>query len=443
MPEPFSAERLNQLRQRWERDPKSRAFLQLAEEYRRGGRLSDAVHVLEAGLEEHPTYLAAQVALGRCLLESGAPAKASELLERAVARDPTQLVANKLLVEAYLAMEQAGKARERLDLYKLFNDRDADIEPLEARIRALDGLPAAPPRPPKRGAPGAASECAVFHLPPVPLLPEVRLDLAAPARTLAAEPFGRIYASGAVHRIESALAEGGIFVLAPPRPSAPALAAERAEASPATDATEVAPMSASPAIATSAATAATAASPATAATPTSAASDIEGLETVFDVFEPESVPAPASVSPDAGMPVEAGPGPEAEVEPESRGELELEAEPRFEAPLEDSPSPAYAVPDTHPPASSTLGDLYLAQGHLAEAEESFQAVLRSRPDDAVALAGLQSVRSQRGEEAAAFNEETVADEEPHLIVGGLTARKASLLKDYLARIRRGGKRRVS
>jgi tetratricopeptide (TPR) repeat protein len=437
LPEPFSAERLNQLRQRWERDPKSRAFLQLAEEYRRGGRLSDAVHVLEAGLEEHPTYLAAQVALGRCLLESGAPAKASELLERAVARDPTQLVANKLLVEAYLAMEQAGKARERLDLYKLFNDRDADIETLESRIRALDGLPAAPPRPPKRGAPGAASEGAVFHLPPVPLLPEVRLDLPAPARPLAGEPFGRLYASGAVHRIESALAEGGIFVLAPPRLSAPAPAAERAEASPATDATEVAPRSASPAIATNAATAATA------ATPASAASDIEGLETVFDVFEPESVSAPASFSPDAGMPVEAEPGPEAEVEPESRGELELEAEPRFEEPLGGTPAPAYAVPDTHPPASSTLGDLYLAQGHLAEAEESFQAVLRSRPDDAVALAGLQSVRSQRGEEAAAFNEETVADEEPHLIVGGLTARKASLLKDYLARIRRGGKRRVS
>ena len=130
---PRSRKRLNQLRQRWERDPKSRAFLQLAEEYRRAGRLSDALHVLRAGLEEHPTYLAAQVALGRCLVETDAPDAAIGILERAVARDPAQLVANKLLVEAYLAKRQAGKARERLELYKLFNDHDAEIESLEAR----------------------------------------------------------------------------------------------------------------------------------------------------------------------------------------------------------------------------------------------------------------------------------------------------------------------
>jgi DNA-binding SARP family transcriptional activator len=73
LPEPFSAEHLRELRQRWERDPKSRAFLQLAEEYRRAGRLDDAVHVLQAGLQEHPTYLSAQVALGRCLMDSGLP----------------------------------------------------------------------------------------------------------------------------------------------------------------------------------------------------------------------------------------------------------------------------------------------------------------------------------------------------------------------------------
>ena len=82
MPEPFSPEQLNQLRQRWERDPKSRAFLQLAEEYRRAGRLGDAIHVLRAGLKEHPNYLSAQVALGRCLVETDDARAAIEILER-------------------------------------------------------------------------------------------------------------------------------------------------------------------------------------------------------------------------------------------------------------------------------------------------------------------------------------------------------------------------
>jgi tetratricopeptide (TPR) repeat protein len=112
-------------------------------------------------------------------------------------------------------------------------------------------------------------------------------------------------------------------------------------------------------------------------------------------------------------------------------------EPAFEAP----PAPReIAAPEA---ASATLGELYLAQGHLDEAEESFQSVLRARPHDAAALAGLESVRLQRGDEAAAFADEFVPAEESNVIVGGLTARKAALLKDYLARIRRGAKRHVS
>ena len=60
-------DRVLQLRQRWEADPASRVFLQLAEEYRHLGRVHDALGVLEAGLKEHPGYLSALVAKGRTL----------------------------------------------------------------------------------------------------------------------------------------------------------------------------------------------------------------------------------------------------------------------------------------------------------------------------------------------------------------------------------------
>ena len=84
-------------------------------------------------------------------------------------------------------------------------------------------------------------------------------------------------------------------------------------------------------------------------------------------------------------------------------------------PLRSSPSAAVAA-DLRPSAfrrrderraTSTLGELYLAQGHLAEAEESFQSVLEARPGDTAALAGLVEVRvrMQRGDEAAAFADE--------------------------------------
>lgn len=105
------------------------------------------------------------------------------------------------------------------------------------------------------------------------------------------------------------------------------------------------------------------------------------------------------------------------------------------------PSRAESAPRA---ASATLGELYLSQGHLNEAEESFLSVLEARPGDSAAMAGLESVRLQRGDESGAFSEgEVVAAEESNVIVGGLTARKAALLRDFLARIRRGAQRHVS
>jgi tetratricopeptide (TPR) repeat protein len=44
-------------------------------------------------------------------------------------------------------------------------------------------------------------------------------------------------------------------------------------------------------------------------------------------------------------------------------------------------------------ATATLGDLYLLQGHTAEAEEIFRRVLDRDPDNATALAGLRRMRA--------------------------------------------------
>lgn len=422
MPEPFSAEQLHQLRQRWERDPKSRAFLQLAEEYRRAGRLDDAVHVLQAGLKEHPTYLSAQVALGRCLMESGAPDTAVEILERAVARDPTQLVANKLLVEAYLAKGQAEKASERLNLYKLFNDRDAEIEPLEARIRALQAHPAGAPAAKKNAGPAATSDNALFDLPVIPELPEVALEPVVAARQPtelpSSEPFGRVHPRDAAWRIESALVQQGIFPLAAPAP-----------------------------VARAAAFAPPAPHPPQEWTAAGRAESLADEMAALAAMNPPLAPAanvewePASWPEGAPPPEDDGAAP---IDVTAEGDLPIvpfDWEP--EAPEAAPEPPALPVTEAPKAASATLGELYLAQGHLAEAEESFQSVLRTRPGDAAALAGLESVRLLRGEEAAAFAEELPPAEESNVIVGGLTARKAALLKDYLARIRRGAQRRVS
>jgi tetratricopeptide (TPR) repeat protein len=138
-------DRLSQLRARWEADPSSRVFLQLAEEYRHLGRVQDALAVLDKGLKEHPGYLSALVAKGRCLLELGESMEARAVLERVVQQDATQMVANKLLVRAYIETGEAERARERLDLYSLLNDSDPEIEDLRRRAKALERAAQAPP----------------------------------------------------------------------------------------------------------------------------------------------------------------------------------------------------------------------------------------------------------------------------------------------------------
>ena len=61
--------RIDELRQRLEKDPTSIAFAQLAEEYRRAGNYEEAVRVCRSGLARHPAYLSARVTLGRALTE--------------------------------------------------------------------------------------------------------------------------------------------------------------------------------------------------------------------------------------------------------------------------------------------------------------------------------------------------------------------------------------
>jgi tetratricopeptide (TPR) repeat protein len=129
-------DRVDQLRKRWEEEPSPQLSLQLAEEYRQLGQLDEGVVILEQALGLHPGHVAARVALGRFRLELGQLEEAQRVLEEVVDEDPTHLVANKLLVFLFLETGQRKQARDRLDLYKLLNASDPEIEFLEERLKA-------------------------------------------------------------------------------------------------------------------------------------------------------------------------------------------------------------------------------------------------------------------------------------------------------------------
>jgi tetratricopeptide (TPR) repeat protein len=122
------------------KDP--RAFLQLAEEHRRSGRLNEAIAVCLEGLGRHPGLDAARITLGRAYLESGQPAIARDTLEEVFQRLPEHHLAGKLLAEAQQQLgDRDAAATTCRDLLRHY-PRDREIEAILETV--LHPRPAAP-----------------------------------------------------------------------------------------------------------------------------------------------------------------------------------------------------------------------------------------------------------------------------------------------------------
>ena len=440
MPEPYSAERAAQLKARLDRDSNSRVFLQLAEEYRRAGRLDEAVRVLDDGLKTHPVYIAARVVLGRTLLESGQAERSVRELEHAVELDPTQLVANRLLVEAHLEMGEPRKARERLELYRLLNDRDVEIERLDERILELGGPPAAGAarRRPQHVASTTAARFAPDPPPDQPHPPSHLEDAAVASRQALMEPLGAM-ASGSVASARA------LTIVRSEQPFGPIRFSEaglRTSGQPDGETIFAVRPFRSAALA-----------PPVAARATRQEAEVESAFWSPD-REPQ-VESEESQLPTGTEEIERVEENEegAEVEGSATSEVfeELEELAEFEE-VEPVATESLAARQDVPALSSTastatLGELYLSQGHLADAEESFAAVLETKPGDAAALAGIAEVRRRREEAEEAFLDDAPARlGAPVAEVrgpGGLTSRKVFALRDFLARMKRGSSSHVS
>jgi tetratricopeptide (TPR) repeat protein len=97
----MSLEDIEKLRARVEKDPDTKLFVPLAEEYRKEGLYDEAIDVLLRGLENQPGYTSASVALGKIYLERGQLNEAKEEFEKVVEVIPDNLFAQKKLAEIY------------------------------------------------------------------------------------------------------------------------------------------------------------------------------------------------------------------------------------------------------------------------------------------------------------------------------------------------------
>src|SRR6476659_9463672 len=97
--------RIAELERRVQMDPASIAFAALAEEYRREGRLEEAIATCAAGLRRHPSYLSGHVTLGRACVALGRIAEARAQFERVLRLAPENLAAIRGLAEIHGLVE--------------------------------------------------------------------------------------------------------------------------------------------------------------------------------------------------------------------------------------------------------------------------------------------------------------------------------------------------
>jgi len=87
------------LSERYNKEPKSRIFVQLADAYRKNNMIDEALDVLHKGLEYHPHYALAHLILGKCYFDKRMYVQAEEWFKKTLSIDSQNLVAYRMLAQ--------------------------------------------------------------------------------------------------------------------------------------------------------------------------------------------------------------------------------------------------------------------------------------------------------------------------------------------------------
>ncbi|HET8648977.1 MAG TPA: tetratricopeptide repeat protein [Gemmatimonadales bacterium] len=417
-------EKLERLRNE---NPSGLTFAPLAEAYRKNGEISRALELLGPGLELHPDYIPASIVLGRCHLDLGDDPAAEQAFDRVLTLDAENVIALKALSEIAERAARFDDAEQMLErLLAVDRSNEEAMGHLQrvrdSRANASAGRMVPEPMTAEEPSAGEQDEEPV----PSPVSEEHVLEEAAPEAPIAEEPVGEEPVAEEVVAEEPAPAEP--IAPAPPPAAEPswrdrvaawAAAANFPEGSRSTSEEQPQqPEEQEPAAEPEAAPEPAAESePATEPEPAAEPEPVpepEPLTELEPVSEPvaelgielahEIVLQPTDTNefqvPSASEALQAGltsDEPEAVPEPEPLPELEptafsqpeeiepvaLEPEPEPEVQPGPEPEPEpVAEPEPEPIVTESIAELYLSQGHRAEALAVYRQLSEQRPDDA-------------------------------------------------------------
>ena len=131
-----NAAEIDRLALAFAKDPGSKVFIPLAEEYGKAGMWEEAVAVLEDGLKTYPGFITAMVALGRAYEQMNQPVKAKAILEEAIKLSPDNLRAHRTLAKLYAAQGAKELALRSCNVILSVNPHDQEALSLCAGLDA-------------------------------------------------------------------------------------------------------------------------------------------------------------------------------------------------------------------------------------------------------------------------------------------------------------------
>jgi tetratricopeptide (TPR) repeat protein len=124
------------LTERISKDPKSKLFVPLAEEYKKAGDIEMSIHVLTEGLKNNPGYVTARSFLGRLLFEKGDLAGAQKEFEEVAKTIPDNLMAQRKLGDLYVLQNRPADALKHYKIALSLNPGDEEMAALVSDVEA-------------------------------------------------------------------------------------------------------------------------------------------------------------------------------------------------------------------------------------------------------------------------------------------------------------------
>lgn len=119
------------------KDPRSKDFIPLAEEYVKAGMLHEAALTLEDGLKVYPSFVTALVKLGGVYIQLQEQVKAQNRLEEAIQSSPDNILAHRMLAKLYVS-NNSEWARRSCEKVLWENPHDKEMLELKRELEQAD-----------------------------------------------------------------------------------------------------------------------------------------------------------------------------------------------------------------------------------------------------------------------------------------------------------------